>query len=211
MPRQDEIGSIPVPFADLSSHKRRPVIIISNDAYNRKSPDVIVVALTSNPAITDCSFRISSTDLAQGALNRPGTGSGRQDLHSGADDRREDVRAGHRKRARPYPPDAKGDRGDQAVRLSAIPLAETARRLRPRYVSCPLPGTARVESGKTEASRPIEQGATSVTVSLDLTSGPAMMRRGWRGRTVRRGALLWKCCDIPPNAHVNNRHRSQAS
>ena len=32
MPKQGDIVLIPVPFTDLTSQKRRPVIVISNDA-----------------------------------------------------------------------------------------------------------------------------------------------------------------------------------
>jgi mRNA interferase MazF len=35
MPEQGDIVLIPVPFTDLSAQKRRPVIVISNKAYNR--------------------------------------------------------------------------------------------------------------------------------------------------------------------------------
>jgi mRNA interferase MazF len=73
MPEQGDIVLVPVPFTDLSSQKRRPVIVISNDAYNRSAQDVVVVAMTSNPAVAAHSFRIRSTDLVEGALNRPGT------------------------------------------------------------------------------------------------------------------------------------------
>ena len=73
MPEQGDIVLIPVPFTDLSSQKRRPVVVISNNAFNRGGADVIVVAMTSSPAIAPHSFRISSTDLVEGALNRPGT------------------------------------------------------------------------------------------------------------------------------------------
>ncbi|MDZ7333290.1 MAG: type II toxin-antitoxin system PemK/MazF family toxin [candidate division KSB1 bacterium] len=45
---QRDIVLIPIPFTDLSSHKKRPVIIISNDYYNKTNPDIVVVALTSN-------------------------------------------------------------------------------------------------------------------------------------------------------------------
>jgi mRNA interferase MazF len=73
MPNQGEIVLIPVPFTDLSSQKRRPVIVISNDVYNRRSPDMVVVAMTSNPAPVPYSFTITNDELVQGALNRPGT------------------------------------------------------------------------------------------------------------------------------------------
>lgn len=71
MPEQGDIVLIPIPFTDLSSQKRRPVIVISNDAYNSKTTDVIVVALTSNPESVDYSFAITASDLEKGALNRP--------------------------------------------------------------------------------------------------------------------------------------------
>jgi len=72
MPKQGDILLIPIPFTDLSSQKRRPVIVISNDQYNRKTNDIIVVAMTSNPQVTDYSLSITSSDLIEGALNRPG-------------------------------------------------------------------------------------------------------------------------------------------
>jgi mRNA interferase MazF len=72
MPKQGDILLIPIPFTDLSSKKRRPVIVISNDQYNRKTSDVIVFAMTTNPQVTDYSLSINSSDLVEGALNRPG-------------------------------------------------------------------------------------------------------------------------------------------
>jgi mRNA interferase MazF len=68
---QGEIVLIPVPFTDLSSQKRRPVIVISNDTYNNSSRDFLVVALTSNPVLTPHSFTIDNVDLLNGSLNRP--------------------------------------------------------------------------------------------------------------------------------------------
>jgi len=41
MPEQGDILLIPVPFTNLSSRKRRPVVVISNDTYNRKTEDVV--------------------------------------------------------------------------------------------------------------------------------------------------------------------------
>ncbi len=71
MPEQGDIVLIPIPCTDLSSQKRRPVVVISNDTYNRNTADVIVVALTSNPEPVNYSFAITSSDLEKGGLNRP--------------------------------------------------------------------------------------------------------------------------------------------
>lgn len=72
MPEQGDILLIPIPFTDLSSQKRRPVIVISNNVYNQKWADIVVVAMTSNPVPADYSFPLTSTDLEVGVLNRPG-------------------------------------------------------------------------------------------------------------------------------------------
>jgi mRNA interferase MazF len=72
MPDQGDIVLIPVPFTDLTSSKRRPVIVVSNDRYNANSLDMVVVAMTSNPTAVPFSFEISNADLAGGRLNRPG-------------------------------------------------------------------------------------------------------------------------------------------
>jgi mRNA interferase MazF len=73
MPEQGDVVLVPVPFTDLTSQKRRPVIVVSNNAYHAVAADVIVVAMTSNPAVVPHSFRIRSSDLVEGSLNRPGT------------------------------------------------------------------------------------------------------------------------------------------
>jgi len=73
MPDQGDIVLIPVPFTDLTTAKRRPVIILSNNEYHRATPDMVVVAMTSNPTATPYTFTISNDDLAAGTLNPPGT------------------------------------------------------------------------------------------------------------------------------------------
>ena len=73
MPEQGDIVLIPVPFTDLTAQKRRPVIVISNARYHRRTADMIVVAMTSNPAPVPYSFILTSADLTRGELNRPGT------------------------------------------------------------------------------------------------------------------------------------------
>ena len=72
-PEQGDVVLIPVPFTDLSSQKRRPVIVVSSSSYNRRSADAVVIAMTSNPAQVPYSFVLTSADLIEGALNRPGT------------------------------------------------------------------------------------------------------------------------------------------
>ncbi len=72
MSEQGDIVLIPVPFTDLSSTKRRPVVVVSNDDYNRQRQDIVVVAMTSNPSPGRYAFTISSSDLEHGKLNRPG-------------------------------------------------------------------------------------------------------------------------------------------
>ena len=72
MPDQGDIVLIPIPFTDLSSKRRRPVIVISNNSYNQKTDDMLVIAMTSNSQAVDYSFTITSADLTQGSLNRPG-------------------------------------------------------------------------------------------------------------------------------------------
>jgi len=64
--RQGDIVLIPVPFTDLSSRKRRPVVVISTDTYNAAGLDMVVVAMTSNPTQTTWSFVISSADMMEG-------------------------------------------------------------------------------------------------------------------------------------------------
>lgn len=72
MPDQRDIVLIPVPFTDLTASKRRPVIVISNATYHLQSEDMLVVAMTSNPAATAHGFPLFTSDLEAGNLNRPG-------------------------------------------------------------------------------------------------------------------------------------------
>jgi len=59
---------IPVPFTDLSSTKRRPVLVLSSGAHNQSSPDVMVAAITSNFASTAAGLIIDTPDMEIGAL-----------------------------------------------------------------------------------------------------------------------------------------------
>jgi mRNA interferase MazF len=71
--KRGDIVLVPVPFTDLTTTRKRPVIVISNDAYHQDTQDMLVVAMTSNPSVTPYSFVLTSADLVAGSLNRPGT------------------------------------------------------------------------------------------------------------------------------------------
>ncbi|MFT4326708.1 MAG: type II toxin-antitoxin system PemK/MazF family toxin [Candidatus Woesearchaeota archaeon] len=44
---QGDVLVLPIPFTDLKSVKIRPVLVISNTAYNTSNDDVIVCSITS--------------------------------------------------------------------------------------------------------------------------------------------------------------------
>jgi mRNA interferase MazF len=66
--RQRDIVLVPFPFSDLSSQKVRPVLILSNDAYNQQSADVVVCGLTTNLRPASYSVIVDVTYVEQ-----PGT------------------------------------------------------------------------------------------------------------------------------------------
>ena len=66
MYKRGEIVLIPVPFSDLSSVKRRPVLVISNLAHNSTNYDMVVVAITSN--LQQNGIVIETKDLLVGNL-----------------------------------------------------------------------------------------------------------------------------------------------
>ena len=68
MYKQGDILLIPVPFTDLTSTKKRPVLVLSNDKYNDKTNDILVAAITSNISEKDYAVMISKTDLDIGEL-----------------------------------------------------------------------------------------------------------------------------------------------
>lgn len=65
---QRKIILLPFPFSDLKQSKVRPVIIISNDKYNKKSEDIIVVPLTSNLKQTGYDILVTDKNLTKGNL-----------------------------------------------------------------------------------------------------------------------------------------------
>lgn len=69
-PKQRDILLIPVPFTDLHTIKRRPVLVLSNDNYNKSSDDILVAAITSNLEEKHYSVRINAFDVFEGTLKR---------------------------------------------------------------------------------------------------------------------------------------------
>jgi mRNA interferase MazF len=68
MYNQRDIVLIPIPYTDLSSHKKRPVVIVSNNKYNDNFEDVVVVAVTSNLEAIKFSIPIDNSCLDEGQL-----------------------------------------------------------------------------------------------------------------------------------------------
>jgi len=66
--RQREIVLVPFPYSDLSTSKKRPVLIISNDDFNGKFEDVVVCVITSNVFKDTYSLTLRNEDLEVGML-----------------------------------------------------------------------------------------------------------------------------------------------
>lgn len=64
--QQQEIHLVPFPFSDLSRSKIRPVLVVSNNQFNKTSKDVIVCAITSK--INENSQKITTGALEFGTL-----------------------------------------------------------------------------------------------------------------------------------------------
>jgi len=65
---QGDILLVPLPFTDLSSQKRRPVLVLSKDDYNNAADDLIVVAITSYIDSKPYIVFLSNDDMADGVL-----------------------------------------------------------------------------------------------------------------------------------------------
>jgi mRNA interferase MazF len=65
---QREIVLVPFPYSDLSTTKRRPVLIISNNDYNKAFHDVVVCVITSNQFQDEYSVLLENEDLEIGVL-----------------------------------------------------------------------------------------------------------------------------------------------
>ena len=69
--KQREIILVPFPYSDLSSSKKRPVLVVSNNQYNKLFDDVVVCVITSNTRMDNYSLEISDNDLEIGTMPEP--------------------------------------------------------------------------------------------------------------------------------------------
>ena len=68
MYKQRQIVLVPFPYSDLSSTKRWPVLIVSNDSYNKTFNDGLVCVITSNLRKDEYSVSFRTMILRSGVL-----------------------------------------------------------------------------------------------------------------------------------------------
>ncbi|MCL2578359.1 MAG: type II toxin-antitoxin system PemK/MazF family toxin [Defluviitaleaceae bacterium] len=68
MHNQGDIVLVPLPFSDLASMKRRPVLVLSRSEYNHSADDLIVAAITSNLDAKPYTVRFTNDNMADGTL-----------------------------------------------------------------------------------------------------------------------------------------------
>ena len=64
---------LPFPFTDLTTTKQRPAVVVSNESFNTRQRDVVVLAMTSQiPAVLNPEdYRLSPDDLRAAGLPKP--------------------------------------------------------------------------------------------------------------------------------------------
>ena len=68
MIEQRDLLLVPFPFSVQSGQKVRPVVVISKNAFNQFSDDVITVAITSNTSKGPYNVLLSPDDVEEGNL-----------------------------------------------------------------------------------------------------------------------------------------------
>ena len=69
MIEQKDLLLVPFPFSDQSGRKIRPVIVISNDEFNKHSEDIIVIGVTSNILKDKYTITLTNNNLEEGKLS----------------------------------------------------------------------------------------------------------------------------------------------
>lgn len=65
---QRDVVLIKFPFSDRKDSKPRPVIVISNDNYNKKFDDFIAIPMTSRLVSRDHTMLITNKEMEEGKL-----------------------------------------------------------------------------------------------------------------------------------------------
>lgn len=65
---QGDLLLVPFPFSDQSGRKVRPVIVITNNEFNKYSDDVIVIGVTSNISKDKYAISLTNNNLDEGKL-----------------------------------------------------------------------------------------------------------------------------------------------
>ena len=68
---QRDLILVPFPFSDQSGRKVRPAVIVSNEGFNERSEDVLIVGVTSNVSKDTYTLPLSNNDLDEGKLITP--------------------------------------------------------------------------------------------------------------------------------------------
>lgn len=66
--KQRDVFWLSFPYSSYAAEKHRPALIVSNNAYNRSSDDVVVCALTSNLSQKPYSLLVDEASIVEGTL-----------------------------------------------------------------------------------------------------------------------------------------------
>jgi len=69
--KQKELILLPYPFSDQEGSKVRPALVISNNSFNKKSEDCIMIPLTTVIKEVPYSILINQENLTSGKLLKP--------------------------------------------------------------------------------------------------------------------------------------------
>ena len=62
---------VPFPFSDLRAYKRRPAAVVSSSVHHRNRPDLIILAITSQPRVAPSASEVPVTEWKEAGLLKP--------------------------------------------------------------------------------------------------------------------------------------------
>ena len=65
---QRDVVLLAVPFSEFKESKIRPGIVVSNDSYNKRFEDIIVVPMTTNLNLREYAIMITNQNMESGKL-----------------------------------------------------------------------------------------------------------------------------------------------